>query len=133
VRPVAGRFEMLLSTSPNLFGEPHFPPQGLWLSTAATPSGDVRDWSTPRPVVDAAYGPEWVRNGFFGSSHCAEPDAAPSGTRHVFFTAVHDSISWPKVAMRRLAALRRPPVPAPFYFTIGRITVEFGASVALYE
>lgn len=129
VRRGDGRCEMLLSTSPNLYGETHYPEQGLWLSVSDTPSGDVDDWSVPRPLLRASEGPTWLRNGFFGSSLCAEDDH----TRHVYFTGVNESRSWAVLALERLAALRRPPVPAPFHFTIGhfRITgVSPGAPVA---
>ncbi|QBI53087.1 hypothetical protein [Streptomonospora litoralis] len=120
------RCEMLLSTSPNVFGQSRYPEQGLWLSTSAGPSGDVRDWSKPRLLVGAAGGPAWLRNGFFGASLCAD-DADGGGRRHVFFTGVHASIDWPRYALRSLAALRRPPVPAPFYFTIGHLTLDIDA------
>lgn len=113
-------FEMLLSKSPNLFGEQHYPEQKLWLSTAKRPSGDAADWSEPRPVLAAAAGEQWYRNGFFGSSLCT-PDQGVGGSeeRFVFFTGVHTPVNWPRAAMRRLAARRLPPVPAPYYFTIG--------------
>ncbi|RNL83347.1 hypothetical protein [Halostreptopolyspora alba] len=124
VLETASRYEMLLSPTPNLFGEAHYPPQGLWLSTSATPSGDVRDWSTPQAVLDAAEGPAWLRNGVLGSSLCAEGDPDSAGLRHVFLTGVHSSINWPTYALKRLASLRRPPVPAPFYFTIGYCALD---------
>ncbi|TDD41940.1 hypothetical protein E1286_31800 [Nonomuraea terrae] len=128
VRAGASSYEMLLSKSPNLFGESHYPPQKLWLSTSSSPSGDVRDWSAPEVVLDAADGPPWLRNGFFGSSLCADdaPDAAH--LRHVFFTGVHATINWPGHAIRRLASLRPPPVPSPFYFTIGHVMVNLAGT-----
>ncbi len=124
VLKTASRYEMLLSKTPNLYGEPHYPDQKLWLSTSATPSGDVRDWTTPEVVLDAADGDPWTRNGFFGSSLCADDQPDDTGVRHVFVTGVHATVSWPKHALARIAALRRPPVPAPFYFTIGDVTLR---------
>lgn len=118
------RSEMLLSKSPNLYGEPHYPPQKLWLSTSTTPSGDVRDWSAPEEVLDAAKGDTWMRNGLFGSSLCVDDAPGTADIRRVFCTGVHESISWPKYALGRLAAFRRPPVPAPYYFTIGHFTLD---------
>ncbi|MBB4935528.1 hypothetical protein F4561_006422 [Lipingzhangella halophila] len=126
VLKTASRYEMLLSKSPNLFGEPHYPQQGLWLATSDTPSGDVADWSTPEMLLRAADGPAWVRNGYLGSSLCVDDASESAGTRHVFCTGVHESISWPKYALTRLASLRRPPVPSPFYFTIGHVALDLG-------
>ncbi|HLS16198.1 MAG TPA: hypothetical protein VK095_16955, partial [Beutenbergiaceae bacterium] len=112
-------FEMLLSKSPNLYGEQHYPEQKLWLSTAKRPSGDPADWSEPRPVLAADGGAAWYRSGFFGSSLCApDPGAGPFDERFVFFTGVHTPVNWPRAAVRRLASRRLPPVPAPYYFTI---------------
>ncbi|MBE3000815.1 hypothetical protein IDM40_19260 [Nocardiopsis sp. HNM0947] len=122
----ASRYEMLLSTSPNLYGDPDHPEQGLWLSVSDIPSGDPADWTRPEPVLLAEDGPEWARNGFFGSSLCAggEGKAQGDGARYVFFTGVNASVGWPALALRSLAARRRPPVPAPFHFTIGRLRLD---------
>lgn len=115
---------MLLSTSPNFYGEDHYPEQGLWLSVSETPSGDPGDWTPPEPVLLAKEGPSWLRNGFFGSSLCTEHEPGRSGVRHVFFTGINDSAGWPALALRSLASLRRPPVPAPFHFTIGHMRID---------
>lgn len=124
VRAGASRYEMLLSTSPNLHGENHYPEQGLWLSVSETPSGDPGDWTPPEPVLRAKEGPSWLRNGFFGSSLCAEHDPGRSGVRHVFFTGINESAGWSALALRRIASLERPPVPAPFHFTIGHMRID---------
>src|SRR5690625_7240876 len=50
-------FEMLLSKSPNLFGDDSYQEQKLWISSSARASGEISDWSMPTPVLDAEYGP----------------------------------------------------------------------------
>src|SRR5699024_3141506 len=104
----ASRHEMLLSTSPNLHGEPHYPEQGLWLSVSDTPSADPGDWTPPERVVLADDGPSWLRNGCFGSSLCAEHESGRSGVRHACFTGVNASAGWPALALRRIASFERP-------------------------
>jgi hypothetical protein len=38
----------------------------------------------------------------------------------VFFTGVHRQTSWLRMLLEALLAFRRPPLPAPFYISIGR-------------
>lgn len=123
-------YEMLLSKSPNLFGESFYPPQKLWLSTSKRPSGDAAEWTTPAPILEASDGEDWYRGGFFGSSICdADSTAERERTRrYVFFTGVHSPINWPAYAARSLASFRRPPVPAPFQFTIGFFSLDLHGS-----
>lgn len=120
-------FEMLLSKSPNLFGDDSYPEQKLWISSSARASGEISDWSTPTPVLDAESGPAWYRGGFFGSSLCVADGCSPDpGERFVFFTGAHTPLNWPRTALRRLCTGKRPPVPAPFYFTIGSVPITVG-------
>lgn len=124
VREVDGRYEMLLSKSPNLFGAQDYPEQKLWISMADRPSGDVADWSEPHPILDAANGPSWSTSGFFGASHCVPEAAGTSVERYLFYTGVHAPVHWPRTALHRIRTGRRPPVPAPYYFTIASTRVR---------
>src|SRR5699024_9216592 len=57
---------MLLRKSPKLLGDDSYPEQKLWISSSARASGEISDWWTPTPVLDAESGPAWYRGGFFG-------------------------------------------------------------------
>ncbi len=80
----------------------------------------IRSWSSLRESAV-------LQRVLSGSSLCAEGGDTRSGTRQVFFTGVNASVGRPALALRRLASFRRPPVPAPFHFTIGRLRVDLEA------
>lgn len=112
---------MVLTRVPNLHGEDGYPPQQIVLSFSKTPSGSPRDWSDPVSVLDAAGGPEWYGDGFFGSSA-----VEINGELEIFFTGVARHRTWLARAFERLLNLRRPPIPAPYFFSIGQMTVVRG-------
>lgn len=120
--PVEAGYEMVASRGHNLFETAGYPAQGLWLLSSASPSGRRQDWSArPQPILPPEPG-SWYANGAFGPSLAyGVRDRKP--VRHVFFSGVHPRPSWPSLAVRSLAAGRRPPVPAPFYFAVGRLTI----------
>ncbi|WMT92751.1 hypothetical protein [Pelagibacterium sp. H642] len=117
-----GRLEdgycMVLTPVPNLHEEDGYPPQQILLSFSASPSGHRKDWSEPVPVLDASGGPDWCADGFFGSS-VVETD----GALEIFFTGVARHRKWLARAFERILHLRKPPIPAPYFFSIGRVTV----------
>lgn len=108
---------MLLARGTNLHGTRPYPEQGLWRIRAATPSGLREEWSAPERVLDtdAPATPAWMGHGVCGPSVAARAD----GTRLVFFTGTHRAPPWWRVAVRRLASARRPPVPAPYFLATG--------------
>ncbi|GHC65081.1 hypothetical protein GCM10010136_07570 [Limoniibacter endophyticus] len=112
---------MVLTRVPNLHGEDFYPPQQILLSFSATPSGTPDDWSEPVPVLDAAGGPDWYADGFFGSSI-----VEINGRLEIFFTGVARHRTWLARAFERLLRLRKPPIPAPYFFSIGRMTIARG-------
>lgn len=125
VQRVDDRFEMIVARGTNLHGTPNYPAQGLWFLDSATGSGDRADWtSSPVRVLDADIDAlPWFANGSLGPSfHYGDTDI-DRDTLYVFFTGTHTTTNWFTTAARRLATLRRPPVPAPFYLTTGRIAL----------
>lgn len=113
-------YEMLVSTSPNLYGDSFYPPPNLWLLRSAQLSGRRKDWTEqPIPLLGTDQVEAWYQGGFFGSSLCEADSIAEKGSRYIFFTGVHKPIRWLTYSMKRLTSFRKPPVPAPFYFTIG--------------
>jgi hypothetical protein len=114
---------MLLARGTNLHGTTPFPAQGLWAMRAQTPSADRSAWSPPVRVLDTdrPATPRWMGRGVCGPSVAAAGD----GTLLVFFTGTHASRPWWREAAGRVAALRRPPVPAPYFLATG------GARIAL--
>ena len=120
--PADGGYEMVVSRGGNLYSTPGFPAQGLWLLRSKTPSGDRTDWTRdPVRILDADRGEPWYANGVFGPSIRYGDTPEDSDTLYVFFTGVHRTVDWKRLAARRMLALRKPPVPAPFYFTLGRM------------
>ncbi|MFS0726982.1 hypothetical protein [Paenibacillus sp. 1P07SE] len=113
-------YEMLVSTSPNLYGNPSYPDQKLWILKSDTPSGNREEWSTdPEEVLDARTGEPWYKGGFFGSSLCVPGLGQDEGARYVFFTGVHEPFHYLPYFLKRILSFRKPPIPAPFYFSIG--------------
>ena len=45
----------------------------------------------------------------------------------VLFTGTRAAPPWPRLALRHLTRLRRPPVPSPFYLATAAITVDLAA------
>lgn len=121
VTEVSGGYEMIVARGHNLFATRGFPPQGMWWLSARQASGDRRDWSAvPTAILDASDAPlPWYEYGAFGPS--VNYDDADPDTMYVFFTGVRVPSSWMRVAATRLLTLRKPPVPAPFYFAVGRM------------
>ncbi|SHI43308.1 hypothetical protein SAMN05421803_101206 [Nocardiopsis flavescens] len=113
---------MLLARGTDLHGTSPFPEQGLWAMRADTPSADRADWSPPVRVLDtgAPATPRWMGRGVCGPSVARTAD----GGLLVFFTGTHDSRSWWREAAARIAALRRPPVPAPYFLATGGARLE---------
>lgn len=115
---------MVLARGSNLHATPDFPDQGLWWITAPHPSPDRNDWSSPRRLLDTdlADTPEWMGRGAYGPALAVADPTANHAT--VYFTATRSTRSWPGLALQRLAQLRRPPVPAPFYLGTGSIHAD---------
>ena len=125
VIPVADGYEMVVSRGGNLYAAPGFPPQGLWLLRSKTPSGIRADWSSkPTQILDADRGEAWYEGGIFGPSIHYGDTPDDSDTLYVFFSSVHRKINWARLAAKRMLTLKRPPVPAPFYFSLGRMQVR---------
>ncbi|MDN5726529.1 MAG: hypothetical protein L0G99_11450 [Propionibacteriales bacterium] len=127
IRGVDGResWVMVLARGSNLHRTPDFPAQGLWWMTAPTPSADRADWSTPRRLLDTDHPgtPAWLGAGTYGPSITfAEPDSARA-TLH--FSATRAAPAWPRLAVERLLAGRRPPVPSPFQLSTGSLVIDF--------
>jgi hypothetical protein len=116
-----GGYEMLTCRSTNLYARPDFPKQGLWWLSSDRPSGRRADWtSDPVLLLDADDGAEWYGNGIFGPT-VAYPDTGEKhDTIYVFFAGVTRDRSWWRTTLRRARSLKPPPVPAPYFFTIGR-------------
>src|SRR5699024_5461345 len=58
---------------------------------------------------------------------CVADGCSPDpGERFVFFTGAHTPLNWPRTTLRRLSTGKRPPVPAPFYCTIGSVPITVG-------
>ncbi|BBG03522.1 MULTISPECIES: hypothetical protein [Pseudonocardia] len=115
---------MILARGSDLHATPGLPTQGLWWITAPRPSADRRDWSRPRRLLDtdAPGTPVWMARGTYGP---ALAFADPTGTKAtVHFTATRSTPRWPRLVLRHLLQLRRPPVPAPFYLGVAGIEVD---------
>ncbi len=123
VRRVDDRFQMIVARGTNLYGTPGYPEQGLWHLDSPTGSGDRGDWSAePRRLLDTGLTPlPWFANGTLGPSMHLGDTGADRDTCYVFCTGTHARSNWFAAAARRAAAGRRPPVPAPFHFTTGRL------------
>ncbi|MHA6630950.1 hypothetical protein ACU61A_36385 [Pseudonocardia sichuanensis] len=115
---------MLLARGSDLHGTGGFPPQGLWWSTAAQPSGDRADWSEPRRLLDtdAPDTPVWMARGTYGPGLAFDPADPARAT--VLLTGVRATPRWPRLMLGRVARLRRPPVPAPFYLSVASLTLD---------
>lgn len=120
---------MVLARGSNLHNTPNFPDQGMWWITAPHPSADRADWSAPQRLLDTDVPgtPSWMARGTYGPALAFADPASTQAT--VYFSATRAAPSWPKLALRRLARLRRPPVPAPFYLAAGSIQADLAASL----
>lgn len=116
VHPHGSGYAMLTCRSTNLYGRRDFPPQGLWWLTSDHPSGRRADWTgEPVQLLDARDAPDWYGHGVFGPTVQYDADGM-----YVFFAGVHRERNWLRATARRVTTGRRPPFPAPYYFTIGR-------------
>jgi hypothetical protein len=114
-------YEMLTCRSTNLYARPDFPKQGLWWLSSTAPSGRRADWTShPVLLLDADNGPEWYGNGIFGPTIAHDDTTDDPDTIYVFFAGVTKERSWWRTTLRHARSLRPPPVPAPYFFTIGR-------------
>lgn len=113
--------EMLVSSSPNLYGESGYPEQALRLYRSIGEPGNRDQWQGPSSLLKAADGEDWYKGGFFGSSFCEAgvSEASSSSIRHVFFTGIHAPFNKLAYFFRKIFTLKRLPIPAPFYFSIG--------------
>lgn len=123
VQQVGERFGMIVARGTNLHGTSDYPQQGLWWLESATGSGDRAEWTaTPRRLLDTGSTPlPWLGNGTFGPSFQHGDTETDRDTLYVFCTGTHIRTNWVRAAARQLAAGRRPPVPAPFQLTTGRL------------
>lgn len=123
-----GIFTLALTRDSNLSAIRPYPAQGVWLSAAGRPFTKLEAWPAPQLVVDPAEDADgWYANGMCSPTAQWGTTAQDSDTLYIFFVAATEKQSWFKESLRRLASFRRPPVPAPFYFTIGRVGVGFSA------
>ena len=122
VQHTGDRWEMLLARGTNLHGTVPFPSQGLWWSQSRTEPGARACWSPPIRLLDTAVASQpWFAAGVCGPSFVYERDGGALRL-HVFATGTRRRTSWWRAATRRLAGLRRPPAPAPYYLATGRLT-----------
>ncbi len=127
VKPVPddGGFLLALTRDSNLFGKQPYPSQGIWLSRSASRGIRLEDWPEPDLILD----PEEDEDGWYRGGMCSPSlqwsDPAQSARRlHVFFVAAAAHVPWAKRALSAFRERRLPPVPAPFFFTIGRLDLK---------
>lgn len=119
---VDGGYEMVVARGHNLFDTPNFPRQGMWWLSSRYASGNRADWtSEPVRLLDDTDPLPWYANGAFGPSLRYGDTDADRDTLYVFFTGVYSKLNWPGVAIKRVLGRKKPPVPAPFYFAVGRM------------
>ncbi|WP_019395292.1 hypothetical protein [Priestia filamentosa] len=118
-------YEMIVSRSGNLFGKSGYPQQNLWHLKASKLSGERTDWTRePMSIIEADKGDPWYQGGFFGSSICEGDSVTETRVRYVFFSSIHEPINWFSISIARLKTLKKPPVPAPFYFSLGFFRID---------
>ena len=114
---------MVITRDSDLEGRPHNPPQGVWLSRAASATAPRGSWSEPVRVFAAEdEGYEWTAGGMCAPT-AVWADAART-TLSVFFAGAPAERSWPRLALRALRERRMPPFPSPLYFTVGRLDLR---------
>jgi hypothetical protein len=118
------KYEMIVARGSNLYSMPNFPNQGLWRLEAERPTGNRKDWSEAVQILNADGNPEpWFANGPFGPSVQYGDTEDDKDVLYVFFAGVYGGqTNWLKMTLKNLLRLRKPPVPAPYYFAIGRMT-----------
>ena len=82
----------------------------------------------PRLVLDASAGARWYAKGIYSPSPVWQD--ADQRRLELFFTGVAATQAWPAMALAALRRRRMPPVPSPFYFTIGRASIAFESAAA---
>ncbi|WP_438022126.1 hypothetical protein [Sorangium sp. So ce233] len=123
VQRVGDHYEMVVARGTNLYSTPDFPPQGLWWLRSERPSGRRGDW-TEEPIrlldtdTDAL---PWFANGGCAPSFHYGDTPQDRDTLYVFFTGTSAKVSWLRCAAERLARLRLPPIPSPYYLAVGRV------------
>ncbi|RXZ77630.1 hypothetical protein EBB07_30465 [Paenibacillaceae bacterium] len=125
--PTKNGLEMLVSTSPNLYGESGYPKQALRHFHCIGEPGNRDQWQGPASLLKAEDGEAWYQGGFFGSSFCEPGQSEDSSTRHVFFTGIHAPFNKLLYSLRKLLTLKLPPIPAPFYFAIGYYSYDLSS------
>jgi hypothetical protein len=65
----------------------------------------------------------WYANGMCSPSIQWGNTEADRNVLYVFFVATTAKVQWFKESSQRLLHGKRPLIPAPFYFTIGRVAV----------
>lgn len=125
---------LALTRDSNLSGATPYPQQGVWFAASPRYSPDLADWSAPSLTVVPEYDQDgWYRNGMCSpslrwSDHPDEPD-----TLYVFFVTATARTPWPTMAYRALRSCTLPPVPAPFYFAIGKARIAVGSQARTRE
>lgn len=106
---------MLLARGTNLHGTAPYPPQGLWIMHAETPSPRRTWWSAPERILDTDTPdtPAWMGSGVCDPA--AVVDAA--GTLTVFVSGTRACRSWSSLTLEQLRRFKKPPVPAPFFLS----------------
>lgn len=111
----ADGWSMVLARGTNLHGTAPYPPQGLWLSTAPSPSPRRDDWTPPVRILDtdAPDTAAWMGRGVCDPALLSNPD----GSLTIFATGTRRHPGRLALTASRLASGRRPPVPAPYFLT----------------
>ncbi|QXE01579.1 hypothetical protein [Terribacillus sp. DMT04] len=120
-KKINNTYYLLVSRCGNAFGEDTYKPQDLWLFKSDSASFTRADWSeAPKLLIKADTGEDWYQNGIFGSCLCVDDN----GEMVIFFSAINKSIYWLNEAGAKLKQGKKPPFPAPFYFTVGNLRVK---------
>lgn len=114
---------MVITRDSDLEGRADNPPQGVWLSSAATATDPRSAWSDPIRVFAAEQaGHEWTARGMCAPSIAWTDD--DHRTISVFFAGAPGNRTWYSLALDALRQRRLPPFPSPVYFTVGRLDIE---------
>lgn len=130
VVPHGSEWLMILTRDSNLDGKTPYPQQGIWLSRSRIYSGMRRNWSDPELILDAnSDSDDWYRGGMCSPSAAwGTGDEEEAQTLYVFFVTATAKTHWLSLAIKSVLRGKRPPVPSPFYFAIGRLAVKINGS-----